>query len=490
MRRFAWLPRLSGFLIAAVVSACAVGPDFQPPPPPGVGGYLPGRGPEVAVAGQKLVAGADIPARWWELFHSRHLNELVTQGIIHNAELQAAEAAVRVAQANALVQRGALFPLVTADFNSSRQKTPTESLQSNAANNAATFSLHTAQVTVSYVVDVFGGTRRQIESADALAEAQAFQREAVYLTLAANIATAAIQEASFRGQLAATRRLIGIQTRLLDILRRQYDLGQIALIDVTAQETAVAQARLLLAPLEKQLAQQRDLLAFLTGRFPADDLAATFQIRSFRLPRAVPLSLPADMVRQRPDIRLAEANLHSASAQIGVAIANRLPKITLTANAGSTASALSKLFTPGTGFWMVAGDVAQTVFDAGTLYNKQRAAEETLNQSTAQYRSTVLVAFQNVADVLRALQADARAVSAAIAAERSASRNIELVSKQVEQGQVSLPVLLTAQQAYLQTSLALVQAQAARLADTVALFQALGGGWWNRPPPFAATVLQ
>jgi len=113
-----------------------------------------------------------------------------------------------------------------------------------------------------------------------------------------------------------------------------------------------------------------------------------------------------------------------------------------------------------------------------------------LNQSTAQYRSTVLVAFQNVADVLRALQADARAVSAAIAAERSASRNIELVSKQVEQGQVSLPVLLTAQQAYLQTSLALVQAQAARLADTVALFQALGGGWWNRPPPFAATVLQ
>ncbi|MFL5105373.1 MAG: efflux transporter outer membrane subunit [Xanthobacteraceae bacterium] len=475
--------------LAAMAAGCAVGPDFQPPSPPQVTGYLPpGRRPATSepLPDQRLVAGAAIPDRWWELFRSRHLNELITQAIIHNTDLQAAEAAVRVAQANALAQRGALFPLVTADFNSSRQKVPTASLTSNAANNASTYSLHTAQLTVTYVADVFGGTRRQIESSDALAEAQAFQREAVYLTLAANIAIAAIQEASLRGQIAATRRLIAIQTRLLDILRRQYDLGQIALIDVTAQETAVAQARLLLPPLEKQLAQQRDLITFLTGRFPGEDVAATFNIGSFRLPRAVPLSLPADLVRQRPDIRVAEANLRSASAQIGVAVANRLPKITLNANAGSTALALAKLFSPGTGFWMVAGDAAQTVFDAGALYHRQKAAEETFNQSAAQYRGTVLIAFQNVADTLRALQADSRAVAAAVAAEQSASRNIDLVSKQVEQGQVSLPVLLAAQQAYLQTSLALVQAQATRLADTVALFQALGGGWWNRPPPPAS----
>jgi NodT family efflux transporter outer membrane factor (OMF) lipoprotein len=482
--------RLSAVVIlVAMAAGCAVGPDFQPPSLPGVTGYLPpGARPAASIPlpGQKLVAGAAIPDRWWELFRSRHLNELISQAIIHNADLQAAEAAVRVAQANALAQRGALFPLVTADFNATRQKQPLASVTPTAATNASTFSLYTAQVTVSYVADVFGGTRRQIESSDALAEAQAFQREAVYLTLTANIAVAAIQEASLRGQIAATRRLIAIQSRLLDILKRQYDLGQIALIDVTAQETAVAQARLLLPPLEKQLGQQRDLLAFLTSRFPAEDIAATFEIGSFRLPRAVPLSLPADLVRQRPDIRAAEANLHSASAQIGVAIANRLPKITLTANAGSTALALAKLFSPGTGFWMIAGDAAQTIFDAGTLYHRQRAAEETLNQFTAQYRSAVLLAFQNVADALRALQADARAVSAAVAAEQSASRNIDLVSKQVEQGQVSLPVLLAAQQAYLQTSLARVQTQAARLADTVALFQALGGGWWNRPPAVAS----
>ena len=469
-----------------MLTGCTVGPNFQSPDPPPVGTYLPqsrssGLPPGDRVPGSRIVNGGDIPDRWWELLRSRHLNGLIQEGLAHNTELQAAEAAVRVAQANALAQRGALFPIVTANYNASRQKVAGQVVTSPLVSNADTFSLHTAQVTVSYVPDVFGGTRRQIETSDALVELQAFQREGVYLTLTANIALAAIQEASLRGQIAATRRIIAIQTQLLDILRRQNESGQIGLPDVVAQETAVAQARLLLPPLERQLAQQRDLLAFLTGRFPSEDVAATFQLASFRLPRALPLTVPADLVRQRPDIRAAEANLRATNAQIGVAIANRLPQITLTANAGSTATAVSQLFSPGTGFWAVAGNVAQTVFDAGTLANRQRAAEETFAQTTAQYRSTVLMAFQNVADTLRALQADARAVRAAVAAERSAARNIDLVRRQVERGQVSIPTLINAQQAYLQTSLALVQAEASRLADTVALFQALGGGWWNRP---------
>jgi NodT family efflux transporter outer membrane factor (OMF) lipoprotein len=363
--------------------------------------------------------------------------------------------------------------------------TPSATLTSNVPSGADTYSLHTPQVSVAFVADVFGGTRRAIESADAQAQAQAFQREAVYITLASNIALAAIQEASLRGQIAATRRLIDIQTQLLDILRRQNERGQIALPDVVAQETAVAQARLLLPPLERQLAQQRNLLATLTGRFASEGLPAAFELQSFRLPRRVPLSLPADLVRQRPDVRVAAANLHAANAQIGVAVANRLPQITLTGNAGSTADSMARLFAPGTLFWTIAGNATQSVFDAGSRYFKQQAAEETTAQAAAQYRSTVLAAFQNVADVLRALQADERAVAAAAAAEESASRSIDLVRRQVEQGQVSSPVLLNAQQAYLQTSLARVQAQAARLADTVALFQALGGGWWNRHPEAA-----
>ena len=470
--------------LLAILTGCAVGPNFRVPDAPPVGTYLPdtslsGLPAGDRVPGARVVQGGDIPERWWELLRSRHLNDLVERGIAHNMDLQAAEAAVRVAQANAAAQRGALFPVVTANGNSSRQKVAGQ-LTSPLVSNADTFSLQTAQVSVSFAPDVFGGTRRAIENADALVELQAFQREGVYLTLTSNIALAAIQEASLRGQIAATRRLIGIQTELLTILRRQYQSGQIGLPDVVAQETAVAQARLLLPPLERQLAQQRDLLAFLTGRFPSEEVAATFRLGSFRLPRKLPLTVPANLVRQRPDIRAAEANLRATNALIGVAIANRLPQITLTANAGSTATAVSQLFTPGTAFWAVAGNAAQTVFDAGTLANRQKAAEETFNQTTAQYRSTVLVAFQNVADTLRALQADARMVNAAIAAERSAAQNIALVRQQVERGQVSIPVLLNAQQAYLQTSLARIQAEASRLADTVALFQSLGGGWWNR----------
>jgi NodT family efflux transporter outer membrane factor (OMF) lipoprotein len=204
----------------------------------------------------------------------------------------------------------------------------------------------------------------------------------------------------------------------------------------------------------------------------------------------LPLSLPADLIRQRPDIRAAEANLHALNAQVGVAIANRLPQITLTANAGSTADSMARLFAPGTLFWTIAGNATQTLFDAGNRYYKQRSAEEATAQAAAQYRGVVLTAFQNVADVLRALQADTRAVAAAINAEQSAQRSIDLVRRQVEQGQVSSPVLLNAQQAFLQTSLARVQAQATRLADTVALYQALGGGWWNRTPSSGEVVEQ
>ena len=478
-----WLRSYNSFgalILIAMLTGCAVGPEFQPPEAPDVTGYL-GRGAPAVVPGQTLARNSDIPHRWWELFQSSHLNALIAQGLAQNADLQAAQAALQVAQANALAQRGALLPTLSGNFNPTRQQVATQGLTSPAVGDVTKYDLHTAQVTVTFVPDVFGGLRRQAESADALAEAQAFQYEAAYLSLTANIALAAIQEASLRGQIAATRRLIEIQTQLLEILRRQNSAGQIALPDVVLQETAVAQARLLLPPLEKQLSQQRNLLAVLGGEFPSESTVKTFQLRTFRLPRKIPLSLPADLVRQRPDVRVAESNLHAANAQIGVAIANRLPQITLSGNWGSAANAMSRLFTPDAGFWTLAANLTQPILDGTILLNRQHAAEAARAQVAAQYRGTVLVAFQNVADTLRALQADARTLEAAIAAERSANRSIELVSRQVEQGQVSLPALLTAQQAYLQTSLARVQAEAARLADTVALFHALGGGWWNRP---------
>ncbi len=337
----------------------------------------------------------------------------------------------------------------------------------------------TRQVSVAFVPDVWGGTRRQIEAADAEVESQSFQREGVYLTLASNTALAAVEEGRLRAQIAATRRIIDLQTDLLRILRRQHEQGHISLSEVMTQETALAQSRLLLPPLQRQLAQQRHLLAFLTGQIPSAAHLPVFQLASFRLPHALPLSVPGDVVRQRPDIRTAEASLRAANAEIGVAIANRLPQITLTANAGKSWSSVPDLSPAGV-FWTIGGNVAQKVFDAGSLAYKQRAAEEATHRSLAQYRSVVLAAFQNVADALTALESDVRAIEAAGAARRAAQQNVDLVRRQVEQGQVNVPILIEAQRAYLDTSLALVDAQASRFADTVALFQALGGGWWNR----------
>ena len=468
--------------VAVSLSGCVVGPDFSSPNVPPVSGFLP------ASAGKdrekpKAVTfnpGAHLAGDWWEVFGSTRLNELIELGMIHNADIEAAEAALRVAEYNALAVRGSFWPTLQGTWNSSRQLTPDRTLTSNHAKGKSVYSLHTPQVTVTYVADVFGGARRQVEAAEAVVEVQQFQREAVVLTLTSNIALAAIQLASFEGQITATKRLIALQTQLLDILKRQLAAGQIALPDVLAQETAVAQAKLLLPPLERQFDQQRHLIAVLTGRFPAEAGKEVFKLSSFKVPRNLPLSLPADFVQQRPDIKVAEANLKQANAQLGIAMIARLPQITLTANGGNTADTIGKLFLPSTWFYLIAGNAAQTLFDGRTLENKQAAAEETFKQLTAQYRGVVLVAFQNVSDVLSAIEADARLIVAARAAEQAADRSLTLIRQQLDQGQVSLPTLLTAQQAYLQTSLARVQAEASRLADTVALYQALGGGWWNR----------
>ncbi|MDH7796688.1 MULTISPECIES: efflux transporter outer membrane subunit [unclassified Beijerinckia] len=477
---------------AGLSGACTVGPDFMAPPSPEVGRYLPDERPARegrAGPAAGLVWGADVSAQWWRHFGSPELNRLIEAGIANNPDLEAAEAALRLAQTNVAVQRAALFPVIGADFMPTRQRT-SNALSAPTDSGGYIYSLHTGQVTVAFAPDIWGGQRRQIESAQAQADAAAFQREAAFLSLTANIASAAVLEASLRGQIATTTRLIKGQDQLLGILRRQHDAGQIALTDVAAQETAVAQARLLLPPLERALAQQRNLLAVLTGQMPGDGVKGIFTLKSFQLPRKIPLTLPADLVRNRPDIRVAEENLRAANAQIGTAVANRLPQITLSAGVGSSAASMSQLFSPGMGIWNIAGNMAQTIFDAGALAAKQKGAEEATLQAAALYRSTVLIAFQNVADTLRALQSDARALSAATAAERAAAQNNDLVRKQVEAGQISLPLLLNAQQAYLQTALARVQAEGQRITDTIALFQALGGGWWNRPGPLVPVVPQ
>lgn len=469
------------------LSGCAVGPDFSRPAAPPVTRYtnepLPPQTASAPVAGgeaQTFIATEDIPRQWWTLFHSATLNSLIELALKNNASLQQAEAALRVAQENVAAQVGAYYPSVSANFTPTRQKQALGTVSSTAASGASLFNLHTAQLNISYVPDVFGGNRRQVESLQAQADSQRFQLEAAYITLTSNVVAAAVQEASLRAQIDATESMVKIEQEQLDLFRRQLALGAVPEANVVAQVAMLAQTKALLPPLQKQLAQQRDLLAALAGRYPSDAAPEQFELSALKLPQELPLTLPSKLVEQRPDVRSAEEQLHSASAQIGVAKANMLPQFTLSADGGSMAYVLSQLFKSGNGFWTVAGGITQPVFDGGMLLHKKRAAEAAYDQAAAQYRSTVIAAFQNVADTLQALQSDADALQAAAVAERATADSLAIAKRQVELGDISYVALLASEQAYQQALTNLVQAQANRYADTAALFQALGGGWWNR----------
>ena len=482
------MSRLSAAIVLTLLSSCAVGPDFERPAAPDVTGYtsapLARQTASADVAGgetQRFLQDLDIPGQWWSLFHSEALNTLIEEALKNNPTLPAAEAALRQAWEDVYAEQGAFFPTVVASFSPSRNKTATGAVTPVAASGNPFYSLYTGQVTVSYAPDVFGGTRREVESLAATAEFQQFQLEAAYLTLTSNVVAAAVQEASLRGQIAATEEIVKIETEALAILQKQLALGQVAGADVAAVEATLAQAEATLPPLQKQLAVQRDMLTALIGRLASQEPSETFELASLQLPQELPVSLPSKLVDQRPDVRAAEAQLHAASAQIGVAIAAILPQFTLTANAGTASNEISRfIMTPGTAFWSVAGNVAQTVFDAGTLLHKKRAADAAFDQAAEMYRSTVIAAFQNVADSLHALQSDADTLKAAYAAERAAFKSLEIARRQLQLGAIGYLGLLTAENTYDTAVLALVQAQAARYADTVALFQALGGGWWNR----------
>jgi NodT family efflux transporter outer membrane factor (OMF) lipoprotein len=476
----------------ALLSGCAVGPNFHRPAPPTVSGYtrepLSSQTASAEVPGgaaQRFLHGQDLEGPWWAVFRSPELNAVVEKALQANPTIVSAQAALRQARELVYAQQGFFYPTVQGSFTPSRQSA-SATLSPPLSTDNLTYNLYTAQVTVGYTVDVWGGNRRQVESLTAQAEAQRFLLEATYVTLTTNVVAAAVQEASLRAQIAATKEIIDISTKSLALLRRQAELGYVAGLDVAAQEAALAQVRQQLPPLQKQLEQNRNLLATLTGRLPSDELDEKFELATLHLPQDLPVSLPSRLVEQRPDVRAAEETLHAAGAQVGVAIANRLPQFTINAAYGGTSTSIDTMFANSNPFWIVAGTLAHTLFDGGTLLHRQRAAAAAFEQAAAQYRSTVLTAFQNVADTLYALQADAESLAAAASAERAAKRTLDLTLTQQQLGYFNYLALLSAQQAYQQTLVTRVQAQASRFADTGALFQALGGGWWNRPDHAAA----
>ncbi len=477
---------LAGGAALLLIAGCAVGPNFKRPAAPTVSGYtatpLSNTVTTANVAGgaaQRFATGGDIAGDWWTLFHSRPLNELIEQALTNNPDLSAAKAALLAARENVLAHRGVYFPTVTGSFSATRQK-QAETLAPVPNSNVFQYDLFTPQVSVSYSPDVFGLNRRTSESVKAQEQGARFQMLAAYTTLTANVVVAAIQEAALQGQIDATRQLIDLNSNMVQIVRYQFTKGYAGRLQVVAQESQLAQVIATLPPLLKQSAQQRDLLAVLAGRFPNQSPAEKFDLASLQLPEDLPVSLPSQLVAQRPDVLQAEANLHAASAQVGIAIANRLPNITLTANAGSTALSIEKVFSSGSGFWALGAAATTPLFEGGNLLHQERAAKAAYVQAAEQYRSTVLTAFQNVADTLTALEQDAEGLKAAAAAADDAQATLDLSQRQWKDGYISYLGLLSAEQAYQQARINLVQGQANRFADTAALFQALGGGWWHR----------
>lgn len=481
--------------LACLLSGCAVGPTFHRPLPPPVTHYTNGEDPATTVAAagvaQQFTPGAAVAADWWRLFHSAQLDAIIAEGIAKNPGLEGAQASLRASRDQLRSGYGIFFPSVDADAAATRERFSTVGFGEKAP--GAVFNLFTVSASVNYALDVFGGNRRMIEGLHAQADVAKATEQATYLTLAANIADTVIARAGYRAEIDATQRLIDLQAQQVKIAEVQAQAGTVPYSTVLSLRSQLASTEATIPQLEQKSTQSDDLLSALCGHTPAEWSAPDVALAELVLPPALPVSLPSDLVRQRPDILVAEATAHAASAGIGVATAAMLPSLTLTGAAGAGSNAISTLF-PSTGkSWSIGADLATPVFEGGTLWYKRKAAVETYHQTMSAYRQTVLGAFEQVADSLRALGHDAATLSADAEALATAEQALKLIEANYEAGLVTYLDVLSADAQYAQAQLNEIQAVAVRHQDSVALFAALGGGWWNtaapNPPAAAAGPL-
>jgi NodT family efflux transporter outer membrane factor (OMF) lipoprotein len=472
---------------AVAASACAVGPDFKAPPAPATTHYTRAPEPTGTVAGpgasgvaQTFSSERDIPADWWTLYHSSALDDLVRQALTDSPTVQAAQATLLTAVETWKANRGGLLlPAVDVQGQAVREREP-GAVVGDPSLPAFIFNLFDASVGVTYRLDIFGASRRQVEGFRAQADYQRWEFEAARLSLSANVVTTAVNIASLHAQVGALTDIVASEREQLKVVQRQFDAGATSRSDLLAQQTQVAQNEAQLPALEKQLAQAQHRLAVLVGRTPDDTSVPDFTLDQLTLPAELPLSVPAKLVRQRPDVQAAEALLHQATALLGVATADMYPQLNLTGSIGSETVQASDLFKTGSAAWNVGGSLTAPLFHGGELLSLKRAARADLDRATAEYREAVLAALQDVADTLRALEADARTLQADQITETDAQDTLNMTKLQYKVGGVSYLTLLNAERVYLQARQSRVQAEAARYADTAALFQALGGGWWNR----------
>lgn len=474
--------RTLALLVGLALAGCAVGPDYRRPVAPAVDRYtaqaLPATTATAQTAGgdaQRFLHGRDVPGRWWTTFGSAELSRRVSTALQHSPSIASAQAALRQAQENAKAARGSLFPALDAGVGATRQKQ--SAAVSNTVNGAGPFTLYNASVSVGYTLDLFGGVRRGIEAQLAQSDYQQAQLDSTYLALAGNVVTASLQEASLREQIRATEQIVDWQRKTADIARKQQQIGATSLADTLAVRSQLATTEASLPPLRAQLAATRNQLATYLGTTPAQLALSPLTLDAMTLPQDIPVSLPSRLVDQRPDIRAASAQLHAASAQVGVATAAMLPQITLSGSGGSQALGGGDLFSAGTGAWSLGLNLTQPLFHGGELLHRKRAAQAGLDRAAADWQQTVLVAFQNVADALQALEYDAQTLAAQATAESAAAQRLDLARQQYRLGATGYLNLLDAERNYQQARINLIQARAARLADTAALYTALGGGW-------------
>jgi NodT family efflux transporter outer membrane factor (OMF) lipoprotein len=467
-------------IFCVTLLGCEVGPDYQYPEPPKTKAYtsmpLPMKSGEVKKGeekSQEFVIQDHISRQWWILFNSEKLNQLIRRGLLRNPSLQAAQAALRQAEENLNAGIGGLLPNVNAQIGATRQKESATAF--GLSSSPSTFNLYNASLNVSFQPDIFGALRRQVEALGAAVDNKRFELEATYLTLTANIVTMAIREASLRSQIQVTHDLILSQEKQLQILQTQFKAGSVSEIEVLTQETLVNQTKATLPPLATSLAQTRHTLATLIGNLPTEADIPSLYLTDIHLPAELPLTVPSSLIRHRPDIKAAEALLREANAQIGIAQGNMFPQLTLTGSVGDISNKYHNLFTSSSNVWSIASQLLQPIFQGGTLLAKEKAASAGYDKMFAQYRQTVLHAFQEVADVLHALVEDANRCKFLAKAEKSARHSLTISQKQYQLGAIAFSTLLTAERYYLQTSISRIQAEAARYADTAALFQALGG---------------
>lgn len=472
------------------LAGCAVGPQFVAPDAPQQAGYAASpptttvSAPVATGDAQRFLEGRAVPAQWWREFANAELDRRIEQALSHSPTIASAQAALRQAQENVNAARGSFFPSVNANAGATRSNTLTSGSGASAGTSGGSlFTIHNASVDVAYTLDLFGGVRRGVEAQSALADAQRYLLEGTYLSLAANVATTSFLEASLREQIVATEEIVSVYQQQLDLINLQYESGAKSQGDVLIGESQVATANAQLPALRKALAQTQTQLAVYLGRFPSENELAALDLDDLTLPQDIPLSLPSTIVRERPDIRAAEAQLHQATAQVGIATANLFPAITLSGSYGSQALSGGDLFGSGSEVWSLGLNLLQPLFRGGTLRAQKRASEAGLDKASADYRNTVLTAFQNVADSLRALELDAESLAAQSAALQATGSSLELVRKQYRDGSVAYLQVLDATRLFQQARVSVIEARAARLTDTAALYAALGGGLRDNPVP-------